>query len=162
MTGCADLLFSVIYPRAPFWAFCFPSLGRSSRRGRRLARRSASVCPRLCLMWSLEHSPADSASSWMCREIIRSSCGRRSSRTRFSFGVLCACQRCPDCCCFTHPAFARFLCVIFLRRMRIVGKLPGIAQVPARPNPEDDGSMDGVGSVDASDYLKAENRLPRS
>ena len=25
MTGCADLLFAVIDPKAPFWAFCFPS-----------------------------------------------------------------------------------------------------------------------------------------
>ncbi|KAF8261648.1 efflux transporter [Lactarius quietus] len=25
MTGCADLLFAVIKPSAPFWAFCFPS-----------------------------------------------------------------------------------------------------------------------------------------
>jgi hypothetical protein len=25
MTGCADLLFAVIDPSAPFWAFCFPS-----------------------------------------------------------------------------------------------------------------------------------------
>ena len=25
MTGCADLLFAVIEPSAPFWAFCFPS-----------------------------------------------------------------------------------------------------------------------------------------
>ena len=25
MTGCADVLFAVIDPKAPFWAFCFPS-----------------------------------------------------------------------------------------------------------------------------------------
>jgi hypothetical protein len=50
--------------------------------------------------------------------------------------------------------------VIFLRGVGIVGEAPVSAQVPAHPNPEDGGSMDGDGSVDASDNLKAENHSP--
>ena len=64
----------------------------------------------------------------------------------------------PTACYFAHSGFSgTILCVIFLRGVGIVGEAPAIAQVPDHRNPEDDGSMDGDGSVNV---CKGENHLP--
>jgi MFS family permease len=167
MTGCADLLFAVIDPKASFWAFCFPSACLVALGADFTFAAGTMFISKV----SHPHEQSVAGALFQAMTQIGSAIGVSVSTIVFNgvlkaqsshLGVVLDEQRdnaplpaqlkAYKAAMWTGFAFGllcTILCVVFLRGVGIVGEAP--AKVPAHPNQEDDIS------VHASDDLKAEN-----
>lgn len=166
MTGCANLLFAVIDPKASFWAFCFPSsclvaLGAdfTFATGTLFVSKVShpheqSVAGALFqAMSQIGSAIGVSVSTIVFNGVLRAQSSRLgvALNAQGDNGPMPAQLKAYKAAMWTGFAFGllcTILCVIFLRGVGIVG---APEQVLVHPNQEDDCS------VHVSDDLKAEN-----